>query len=405
VASDWPTTRPSPLAELAKLHIVSQWGQDYDPLIINLYIPVHPPLDLVTRDKKTTDAHRQRTPKYSDPSIPELARAPPTELPKQLPLELPPLTQPRHPPTHGTNPYHPTPIDLTAHRRPFDLPVPAKLYLPPARIPGGANLPYGPPSPAWRDLTGLFGPTSSQAQPRRSDPLTSSILTDQGRSEATPDFLNCCRLLTHHDPALVLIDTNMGQPLASYANLFPRQPTEHFRRDVLGPLSTGSAAPGYLPGFFNYAEALLNRQGIYGKAQYSKSFFTLNRARALYTVESWDMLPHTQGLVNLPKQTFHVYSLLQRLQGLTTHPPVQPAQGISLLQAKNPGSMAERLFRMIDMRPDFLSSSFDRSILGRRLAQWSKTRQSIKSGTPINASSHICGLAPYEKLSTLCTAG
>jgi hypothetical protein len=124
--------------------------------------------------------------------------------------------------------------------------------------------------------------------------------------------------------------------------------------------------------FFNYAEALLNQQGIYGEAQYSKSFFTLDRARTLYSVESWDMSPHTQDLINRPKQTFHVYSLLQCLKGLTTHPPVLPVQGISLLQAKNLGSTTALLFRMIDMRPDFLSSSFDRSILGRRRAQWSQ---------------------------------
>jgi hypothetical protein len=85
------------------------------------------------------------------------------------------------------------------------------------------------------------------------------------------------------------------------------------------------------------------------------------------------MSPHTQDLANLPKQTFHMYSLLQCLQGMTTHLPVLPAQGISLLQAKNFGSMTELLFHMIDMRPDFLTSPFDRSmILGRRLAQWSK---------------------------------
>jgi hypothetical protein len=370
VASDWPT-HPSPIAELAKLHLVSERGQDYDPLTIDLYIPVHPPLALVTRDKKTTDAHRQRTPKYSDPCIPEPTREPPIELPRTLPFELPPPAQPRYPPTQVTNPYYPSPIDLTTDRRPFDLPVPAQLYSPPAHIPRG-RLPYGPPSPAQRDLTGLFGPASGQAQPRRSDPLTASILTAQGRSKVTPNFLNCCRLLTHHDPALILTDTNTGQPLASYANLFPRQPTEHFRRDVFGPLSTGSTANGYLPGFFNYAEALLNRQGIYGEAQYSKSFFTVERTRALYAVESWDTLPHTQDLANLPKQTFYVYSLLQCLQGLTTHLPVLSAQGISLLQAKNLGSMTELLFRMINVRLDFLTSPFDRSILGRRLAQWSK---------------------------------
>jgi hypothetical protein len=105
---------------------------------------------------------------------------------------------------------------------------------------------------------------------------------------------------------------------------------------------------------------------------YSKSFFSVERARALYAVESWDMSPHTQDLANLPKQTFHVYSLLQCLQGLTTHLPVLLGQGILLLQAKNLGSMTELFFRVIDMRPDFLTRPFDRSILDHPLAQWSK---------------------------------
>jgi hypothetical protein len=51
VASYWPT-RPSPIKELAKLPLVSERGQDYDPLTIDLYIPVHPPLALVTRIRK-----------------------------------------------------------------------------------------------------------------------------------------------------------------------------------------------------------------------------------------------------------------------------------------------------------------------------------------------------------------
>jgi hypothetical protein len=89
VASDWPT-HLSPLAELAKLHLVSPRGQDYDPLIIDLDIPVHPTtLDLVPQDKKTTDAHRQPSPKYSDRRIREPARAPTIEMQRQLPLALP----------------------------------------------------------------------------------------------------------------------------------------------------------------------------------------------------------------------------------------------------------------------------------------------------------------------------
>jgi hypothetical protein len=88
----------------------------------------------------------------------------------------------------------------------------------------------------------------------------------------------------------------------------------------------------------------LNRQGIYGKAIYSKSFFTIERTRALYEVESWAMSPHLQDIANLPAKTFNVYSLLQCLTGLSTHAPVLPAHGISLLQAKNIGVLTVILF-------------------------------------------------------------
>jgi hypothetical protein len=230
VASNWPTCR-SLIEELAKPHRLSRRGQDYNSLTINLYIPVHCPFALVTQDKKTSDAHHQPTPKYSYPCILEPIQEPPIEFPVQLPLGLPPPAQPRHPPTQSANPYYPTPIDLTSNRCPFNLPIPAQLYLPPAHIPGGRQ-PYGPSSPAQRDLSGLLGPVSSQAQSKYSDLLTALILTAQSRSKATPNFLNCCCLLTHHDPAIVLTYTNTGQPLASSADLFPCQPTEHFHCDV-----------------------------------------------------------------------------------------------------------------------------------------------------------------------------
>jgi hypothetical protein len=384
VASNWPT-KPSPLAELAKSSIVSARGRDYDPLVIDLYIPTHPPLTLVTRDKLSTDAHRQSTPRYSQ--APQPPRLP-------APVLQPPPHPPQPPP--GTNPYLQPPFNPfggapAPPRAPPILPTPAQLYTPPTHVPGHTN-PRDPPQP-HRVLNNLFQAPNHTQQPltRRSDPIIASILTAQGRSEAAPDFLNCCRLLTHHDPTLVLTDTHTGVPLPSYANLFPRQPTEHFRRDVLGPLSTSLSSQGYLPGFFNYVEALLNRQGIYGETMYSKTFFTAERARALYAVESWAMSPHTRDLATLPRETFHVYSLLQCLEGYKDHPSILPANGITLLQAKNLGSMTELLFRMIDIKSDFLTSAFDRSILGRRLAQWGK----LPDNTAVH---HIW--QPYQRLMT-----
>jgi hypothetical protein len=57
---------------------------------------------------------------------------------------------------------------------------------------------------------------------------------------------------------MAFLDIQLGAPLERTANLFPRQPTEHFCWDVLGPLHTSATATGYLPVFYNYAKALLS---------------------------------------------------------------------------------------------------------------------------------------------------
>jgi hypothetical protein len=206
--------------------------------------------------------------------------------------------------------------------------------------------------------------------------MSATILTDQGRSEASQDFLNCCRLIVHHDPAVVLTDPNTGHPLALHSSIFPRQPTEHFRRDVLGPLFTASSLQGYMASFYNYVEALLSRTGVLIESAYAKTFFTAERAQALFAVESWATSPQTRDLAKLPSKTLHVYSFLHCLQEYQGHPSLLPSAGISLRQAKNLGDLVLLLFCMIDMKHDFLTSSFDSSILGQRLLQWSKLADS-----------------------------
>jgi hypothetical protein len=138
---------------------------------------------------------------------------------------------------------------------------------------------------------------------------------------------------------------------------------------VLGPLSAGQS--GYIPNCYNYVEALMSRRGIIVEAAYSKAFFTTDRIRALFSVESWALSPQTRDLANLPAKTLHVYGFLQCLNDYHRHANLLPAKGITLLQAKNLGYMVPLLFRMIDMKDDFLTSRFDSSILGQRLQQWS----------------------------------
>jgi hypothetical protein len=84
------------------------------------------------------------------------------------------------------------------------------------------------------------------------------------------------------------------------------------------------------------------------------------------------MSPQTRDLANLPAKTLHVYGFLQCLTDYQHQANlILPAKGIMLLQAKNLGYMIPLLFRMIDMKDDFLTSRFDTSILGQRLQQWS----------------------------------
>jgi hypothetical protein len=252
------------------------------------------------------------------------------------------------------------------------IPTPARSYSLPAALPAGT-----PPSSVY--LPQSLGPAFNTAlalPAQRSDLMSATVLTAQGRSEASPEFLNCCQLLTHHYHHVVLVDSQLGTPLPSTSNLFPRQPTEHFWRDVLSPLHQSATTTGYLPVFYNYTEALLSHRGILIDSAYSKSFFTTERVCNLLSVESWAMLAQTRDLICLPGPMLHVYSFLQCLNDFQAHPTLLPTAGITLLQAKNVSTMVQLLFCMIDMKPDFVSSAFDLSILRKRLLQWSNLTDS-----------------------------
>ena len=138
------------------------------------------------------------------------------------------------------------------------LPTPVTLYSPSITRPAGTP-PISVPVPPQRALGPAFATSLIPATPvvKRSDPLSATILTAQGRTEASPEFLNCCQLLAPHDPRLALTDNQRGITLFPHANLFPRQPTEHFRRDILGPLHASSTSSSYIPVFYHYMEALL----------------------------------------------------------------------------------------------------------------------------------------------------
>jgi hypothetical protein len=388
VANNWPT-RPDPLTDLAKIHTVSLRAQDYDPVVIDLHIAQHPVLTLSTRDQLSTDAHRLQTPRFSAalPLQPgagaPTAGAPPAQAPGAVsaaaPAPAPPAFGSSQPAASYPGGSYPNPYLLGTHHgdflgqhQPPTIPLPPALYSPPAMTASGQQ--HTPASQPSRQLFAPFGSaanssvTALAAVARHSDPTQATIITEQGRHEASPEFLHCCRLLVHNDVRVQLTDNVTGQILATHANLFPRQPTLHFRRDVLGPLFHKMS--GYQPSVYNYVEALLSRNGIPVESTYAQSFFTAERLRAIYSVESWAMSPQIQNLASIPQQTFHVYSILQCLPHYQAHPTLLPAQGLDVLQAKSIAKMVHLLFAMIDMKPDFATSTFDTSVLGTRLSLW-----------------------------------
>ena len=123
----------------------------------------------------------------------------------------------------------------------------AQLYSPPAQPTGNPPATLRNPSRSLGHAFANMLPAPPVPVIKKFDPLSATILTAQGRTEASPEFLNCCRLLTHHDPTIILTDTQMGHQLSTQANLFPRQPTLHFRRDVLNPTTVVNG--GYITNF------------------------------------------------------------------------------------------------------------------------------------------------------------
>jgi hypothetical protein len=387
VGDRWPTS-PNPTEDLVKDPFTSERARDYAPLVIDLYTAVHPPLTLITKDQKSTEAHKRSTPRQSFvnllPPSGGTSRPGPVPVTQSARLGYPPaqpaqtatLYQPAPPAQIPAANFGP-PVNTGAIAANFGstalLPAAASLYSPPAGPPPAQPAPASTPSRSLGQAFANALPAPS-LQPavivvKKYDPLTGTILTAQGRSEASSEFLNCCRLLTHHDPNLQLTDTQMGHPLPPQANLFPREPTLHFRRNVLGQPAVANG--GCIANFYNYVEALLGRRGIQVESAYSKGFFTSDRISALFSVESWAMSPQTRDLEHIPAQTLHVYGFLQSLNEYQNHATLLPANGITLLQAKNLGYLIPLLFRMIDMKSDFLTSTFDRSVLGQRLLQWS----------------------------------
>jgi hypothetical protein len=250
VGDRWPS-HLKPLEDLIKAPFLSKRTLDFDPLVIDLYLDNHSKLILITKDQKSTDAHKSQTPKSTYiPLLPACTATTSPQAPEQVTKSRSPSDRPSYLPANQFG-------FISAPEPPLSntfgggaaLPPVSQLYSPPTHQQQSSSILACTPNH-------LLGPAFANALAptvvplvRKFNPLTSTILTDQGRSKASAKFLNCCCLLIHHNPMVVLTDTQQGHPLLANANLFRRQPTAHFQRDVLGPLSL--AQTGFISNFYN----------------------------------------------------------------------------------------------------------------------------------------------------------
>jgi hypothetical protein len=107
------------------------------------------------------------------------------------------------------------------------------------------------------------------------------------------------------------------------------------------------------------------------ESAYSKTFFTTDRIRALFLVESWAMSLQTRDLAHLPAKTLHVYGFLQCLNEYPRHANLLPAKGITLLQAKNLQSVVDS--RDLASNPDFTEFNGD-TFLCSQVCQFTDNR-------------------------------
>jgi hypothetical protein len=269
VVAHWPT-RISPLEGLTKLPLVSARAQEYAPMTIGLHIAQHPSLTLITRDQQMSKNHRRSTSRYSYPDpvsphrVTDPARVTKPAAPQAplLEVKLPLPQRIDYPPVFGqsTRPGPPQPGLPTAALQGNPYPVFGQLpptghhhqQLPPPPAPPGQQYPVfmqprgGAPVQHPVAPTGAQYPTFGQPQggapqlptphqlyspptrtpggslaqaphQQRSLSAAFAILTMQGCTEASTNFLNCCRLLVHHDPTVLLMDLDTGQPLSMEA--------------------------------------------------------------------------------------------------------------------------------------------------------------------------------------------
>jgi hypothetical protein len=213
----WPTdlsdqTKQGYLTEFEHLPFISGQAKQHKRIPVNLHEPPSSALlPLQTMEQHSSAASRLRTPRTSRvPQKPLSISSTPTSLP-------PPPASVRTPKGPPPSPLYPS---MASTYKRFS---PAGYQTPAPQVPT-------PPTTMTRrvlDLnSALPAPTPSTAVVTRQkfDPLTATVYTLQGRLDATPIFLNCCRLAAHHSPTETLYDSDSGLMILPDALIHVRAP-------------------------------------------------------------------------------------------------------------------------------------------------------------------------------------
>jgi hypothetical protein len=359
----WPTdqsdgTTQGYLTEFEHLPFVSGRAKQHNRILVNLHEPpTSALLPLQTKEQHSSTASQLRTPRTS--------KVPPKPLSiHSTPSKLPPV------PTHVGTPKGPPPSPLypqmasgykkfspAAYRTPAP-PAPTPLLMSTRRV---LDLQSATLSPAV---------STTVLTSQKFDPLTATVYTAQGRHDATPIFLNCCRLAAHHSPTETLFESDSGLMILPEALIHVREPCRLFRTEIMAPLVGNQNTTTYLPAFQSFMEHLLRQSRVDLTSIYDPCFFSGVLLHSLFAVESWMVSTHLPPS-KTPPGTFHVYRLLSSLRAHEKQPLFLPRSGITLAEAKHVGLLAYSLFAMLDLSDVFEDRKFRNSLLGRRLRAWS----------------------------------
>ena len=207
-------------------------------------------------------------------------------------------------------------------------------------------------------------------QPMRKVPIREwSVSTEANREFCSSSFLGLCFLLSVAVPDQVLYTvTTPVQQLLPDQCIFAREPTAHFRVEVMDPLQSNQAPLQVVTSAHEYIMGLFVHFGLRDAGSlYSSSFFAAANLKKFLAVGTWSM----SATARASEDSFTVYHFLRCLPEFARATPLIPPQGLKLLHAKHVARFVQTWFRSMDMMPGRTSTCrFDSSQLGRRVVTW-----------------------------------